>query len=261
VHISFSELKNWDFCPHYHKLVNLDKLKSFEGNHYTAFGTAMHTVCERGLLEENLNLAETFEEAFLDELRNLPKNIIEGLKRKDIEDMRVQGKTLAPLAIPALKAYFGEGYEVLSTEENLMELIKSYPEYNFKGFIDLVVKDSDGMTHIIDWKTCSWGWDAKKRSEPMITYQLTLYKHFYAQKHNVDPSKVETHFALLKRTAKKNNVEFFRVTSGKKKTNNALTLMDTALSNITKGNHPKNRLSCRGRYGNCEFLNTSHCPR
>ena len=32
----------------------------------------------------------------------------------------------------------------------------------FKGFIDLVVKTPDGKYHIIDWKTCSWGWDAQR---------------------------------------------------------------------------------------------------
>ena len=53
-HISFSELKNWDTCPFYHKLVNLDKIRSFEGNAYTAFGNAMHTVCENKLLNESL---------------------------------------------------------------------------------------------------------------------------------------------------------------------------------------------------------------
>ena len=66
----------------------------------------------------------------------------------------------------------------------------------------------------------------KKRSEPMVTYQLTLYKKFFCQKMNVDPKDVETHFALLKRTAKKNHVEFFRVTSGPRKTENALKLFE-----------------------------------
>ena len=52
-HISYSELKNWYHCPLYtHKLVNIDKLKVFEGNEYTAFGTALHSVCEDLLTEE-----------------------------------------------------------------------------------------------------------------------------------------------------------------------------------------------------------------
>ena len=73
---------------------------------------------------------------------------------------------------------------------------------------------------------------------------------------NIDPNNIETHFALLKRTAKQNNIEFFRVTSGPRKTENALKLSLKALYNIHSKNYPKNRLSCR----NCEFYKTEHCP-
>ena len=90
----------------------------------------------------------------------------------------------------------------------------------------------------------------------MVTYQLTLYKHFFAKKYDLDPANIETHFALLKRTAKKNNVEFFRVTSGKKKTENALNFLQKALYNISNKNYLKNRLSCN----RCEFYKTEHCP-
>ena len=67
---------------------------------------------------------------------------------------------------------------------------------------------------------------------------------------------VETHFALLKRTAKKDNVEIFRVTSGPRKTNNATDLLRKALLSIQNKMFIKNRLSCRG----CEFKNTKLCP-
>ena len=49
-HISFSELKNWAKCAYYHKLVNIDKLKGFVGSEHTAFGTAIHEVCEQRVL-------------------------------------------------------------------------------------------------------------------------------------------------------------------------------------------------------------------
>ena len=90
----------------------------------------------------------------------------------------------------------------------------------------------------------------------MVTYQLTFYKYFYSRKHNVDPKNIETHFALLKRTAKKNNVEIFRVTSGEKKTQNAIKLLNKALYNIGRKRYVKNRLSCTY----CEFKKTKHCP-
>jgi len=148
---------------------------------------------------------------------------------------------------------------LVEAEERLYEGIEEMTDYMFKGYIDLVIKTEDGKYHIIDWKTCSWGWDARRRADPMTTYQLTLYKHFWAKKHNVDPSMVETHFALLKRTAKKNMVEIFRVTSGKIKTDNALVLLDKAIFNIKGGNCIKNRMSCTSGYG-CEFYKTKHCP-
>ena len=42
------------------------------------------------------------------------------------------------------------------------------------------------------------------------------------------------HFALLKRTAKKDNVEIFRVTSGPRKVENATKLLTTALTHISQ---------------------------
>jgi ATP-dependent helicase/DNAse subunit B len=52
--ISFSELKNWKECPYRHKLIYIDKLPYYSGNEYTAFGTAIHEVCEKILLDETL---------------------------------------------------------------------------------------------------------------------------------------------------------------------------------------------------------------
>ena len=119
-----------------------------------------------------------------------------------------------------------------------------------------MLKTSNGKYHIIDWKSCSWGWDARRRSDPMATYQLIFYKHYYALKHGIDPDLIETHFALLKRTAKTGSkVEFFKVTSGKKRTENALKLLNQALYNINKNRCIKKRTSC----GRCEFQDTEHC--
>jgi hypothetical protein len=96
----------------------------------------------------------------------------------------------------------------------------------------------------------------EKKGDKMTTYQLTLYKKFYAQKHQVDLDDIETHFALLKRTAKKGNkVEIFRVTSGNKKIDNATEMLVNAVTNITGGRHIKNRLSC----SKCIFNKTEHC--
>ena len=252
-HISFSELKNWAFCPFYHKLTYIDKIKGFAGNEYTAFGTAIHAICENKLLNKSKNPYEEFKHEFIEEIAKLPKDL--ELNEKLILNMGSQANIIIPQIEPALKNYFKEGYEVLATEENLMEPIGD-TDYNFKGFIDAILKTPDGKIHLIDWKSCSWGWDARRRGDPLVNYQLTFYKIFYSQKHNIDLKNIETHFALLKRTAKTNNVEIFRVTSAAKKQSNAMGLLNKALFNIQKKNFIKDKRSC----ARCDFYRTEHCP-
>ena len=257
--ISFSELKIWDECAFKHKLVYLDKIKQFKGNEYTAFGKAIHDVCEKSVLGEIdrsfTTLNNFFNSEFLKEIKSLTEQKVE-LNKNLIQEMRSQAATLLPYIIPSLIDCFKE-YEVFSAEEALYEDTEE-SDFKFKGYIDLVLKTKDGKYHIIDWKTCSWGWDTKRKSDRITTYQLTLYKHFFAKKHNIDPSNIETHFALLKRTAKSNKVEIFKVSSGPKKTQNAIKLLYKALYNIKNNKHIKNRLSCTQGYG-CEFYNTPNC--
>ena len=256
-HISYSELKTWKECPWRHKLQYIDKLKGFQGNEYTAFGTTIHEVCEKVAKDELSGPAHAkllFSKRFEKEIEALPEE--HTLNEKLLGEMKTQGEELIPDIFPALKEYFGE-YEVVAAEEKLYEPIKEYveSEYNFKGFIDLVVKTKDGKYHVLDWKTCSWGWDARKKNDKLIVYQLIFYKHYLALKYGIDPKDVEAHFALLKRTAKKNRVEIFKVTSGKKRTENALKMLKNALYYINRKFYIKNRLSCKY----CSFYKTEHC--
>jgi hypothetical protein len=252
-HISFSELKTWAECPYKHKLTYIDKIKGFTGNIFTAFGTAIHSVCEHIAKEElePIDYDEHFDLAFLIELRKLD----EKPDSKIITDMRQQGKEISPSVFPQLQKHFGN-YEVFSTEEMLYESIDELKyKWHLKGFIDLVIKTEDGKYHILDWKSCSWGWDTKKRSEKLVTYQLTLYKKFFCKKHKIDPTLVETHFGLLKRTAKKDKVEIFRVSSGTRKTASATKLLTDGCRSIKAGLKVKNRNSCQ----RCDFFQTENC--
>jgi len=255
-HISFSELKNWNKCPWYHKKVHLEKIAGFVGNEYTAFGSALHLVCENKLVGQSKDPEAEFLQEFVKQIKSLKGKEVQ-LKSDLLKSMRSQAEKIIPEIDPAVQEYF-ESYEVVGTEERLYESIDFFKDadFKFKGFIDLILKTSDGKYHIVDWKSCSWGWNRDRRQDKMTTYQLTLYKYFFAKKHNIDPKDIETHFALLKRTAKKNRVEIFRVTSGPKKTENALKLLKKALYNINKENFVKNRL---GGCDRCEFYQTEHC--
>ena len=106
-----------------------------------------------------------------------------------------------------------------------------------------------------------WGnvFEKLKTQCEKIDIQHTDISHIYPKdykKHNIDLKDIETYFALLKRTAKKNHVEIFRVTSGNKKQDNALSLLNKALFNIKKKRYIKNRSAC----AKCEFHKTKECP-
>ena len=253
--ISFSELKNWKECPYRHKLIHIDKIPYFEGNEFTAFGTAIHEVCEKIVPLNRDDGFEIFKETFSRELALLSEQGKE-IDSALVLDMRAQAKNICEQILPAIKEYFGN-FEVVSVEEQILEPINEFESYgkNFKGFIDMVIKTDKNKYHIIDWKTCSWGWSRDKKSDPMTNYQLTYYKNYFSKKHNIPPKEIETCFVLLKRTAKKENVEVLRITSGLKKTENSLKVLENAVINIEKGTSIKNRLSCKY----CKFHKTEHC--
>ena len=238
----FSEC-GWRF-----RLVYKDKIPFYSSNEFTAFGTAVHATCENVLFGNNQVEPEKY---FVEQFAESRKEI-ENPNDELAEQMLSQGATILPQIQGAVKELFGD-YEVVTTEEELLEPIND--DLDFKGYIDMVLKTPDGKYHILDWKTCSWGWNAQKKSSKLMTYQLTLSKKYFCQKHNINPNNVETYFGLLKRTPKKNNVEIFRVTSGNKKTENALKSLNNFVYNVEKGLYFKNRLSCRY----CSFYKTEHC--
>ena len=92
-HISFSELKTWNECAFKHKLVYIDQIKEFLGNEYTAFGTAIHHVCEKVVLDEDTDMLCEFNTKFLEELTLLTEKKVE-IKKDLINQMRKQAKHL-----------------------------------------------------------------------------------------------------------------------------------------------------------------------
>lgn len=249
-YVSFSGIKDWKFCPNYFKITRIDKLYKFEGNVHTCFGTAVHEAAEylllnKGTKDKDYLIRET-NKKFLWSFKKLLLSLKEEAPSSLVEEMKKQGPLVLKDILPMLREKFGN-YTVVSTEEQLNLPLEEYKlnDFQFKGFIDLVIRTSDGKYHVIDWKTCSWGWDMRKKTDPMVTYQLTYYKHFFAKKSGIDLKNIETYFILLKRTAKKENVEIYRVSSGKRKTSNALNLLESAVYNIDHGNHVKNKLSCQ----------------
>jgi len=273
-HFSFSAMKDWDHCPHYFKVKRIDRLLPFEGNIHTAFGKAVHKTQEVELLSEKpgcVELDKLFLKEFEKELAHLDTKqkydiVNEPSLKKLHTDMLRQGQELAQEIIPALDAKFEDGYEVFGVEESLYEIIDFYDESEWflKGYIDLVVKTKDNRYHIIDWKVTGWGWTPRQRADAMTGYQLALYKHFFCKKYKIDPDRVDTYFVLCKRTIPKDpkeRIEFVPITTGKKKVENAINLLNTAVYNVDHGNHMKKRTNCwKGKNTKCSLYKTKLCP-
>jgi hypothetical protein len=264
-HISFSAWRDWHFCPFKYKITRVDKVSSFQGNEYSTFGTAVHDTAEQILIKENMQsmgIKDTgdfdplvfFKKSFKKEIESLPPEQKEKIQPETILKMKKQGEEIIPLILPELKKYFGS-YTLFKTEYELRQRVIKHEDWDFYGFIDLILKTDDGKYHIIDWKTCSWGWDTKKRTSKEYTYQLTYYKYFLSQQLGIDRDKIETYFALLKRTAKKDKIEIFKVSSGEKKISNALTILDNCVINVKKKNFVKNKINC----SQCEYNKTIYC--
>ena len=100
-HISYSELKTWAECPWKHNLVYLQGIKGFTGNLYTAFGTAIHSVCEniaKGLLTEDADREDFFDESFDQELAKL--DLDDEVQEVALKEFRRNARLIMPLVFP-----------------------------------------------------------------------------------------------------------------------------------------------------------------
>lgn len=277
-HISYSGLTRYLFCPYSYKIRYIDGIKS-EGSIFTAFGQSIHATCQNLLLKKITDSKKFFSENFESEIKKLSESYVNNIlfpkdKREKalnitLQDMKNKGPVLSDLAVKSLQQKFGD-YEVVSVEEEIREPITTYDhaDFDFNGFIDLIIKTKDGKYHIIDWKTTSWGWLAEKKTDKLTTYQLTYYKHFYTLINNLDRENTHTWFALIKRTAfkkdkktklevpKDNVIEFVSVSNGTRKINNSLNVLNNVVYNIDHKRFIKNKTNC----SKCEWNKTKWCP-
>lgn len=232
--LSWTSIRTFEECPRKFKLRNLDKIPHNRFSEFTAFGSAVHQI-----LEINREASE-FKNVFADVLTKeiAAKFFIEWYhsnKTIDIKEFRMfdsrlvqtmfnQGEPLVHAAREELEKKFGK-FEVVWVE-------RGFDVDDVHGFVDLVLKTQNGRYHIIDYKTTSWGWNIDKQRDPLTTYQLSLYKHFLAKQENIDPRFVETYFLILKRNSGK--AEILRMSSGEKKKNNMLQMVEKVRFNVNK---------------------------
>jgi len=163
--ISFSYLQSNAFD---YLINNILKLREF--SYATNIGTEVHNLAEELVKGKDVDVRK--------ELKPFKENIIKILEdvRKDYPDLV---ETEKQINVPISK------------------MISSDSELNFKGFIDLILKNDKGEYLILDWKT-----DKKTSNSSKHKQQLEAYKKAYAIEENVplDKIKVAIGFVGLRET-------------------------------------------------------------
>ena len=259
-HISYSEIACWLECNFRHMLKYLESIDLDGPSIHTEFGQVVHDVLEEFLktrVVPDLELArQSLTERFT--------AINESPAPREWHD--VIPTVMAE--IPGFMDVTFPGWEFIASEQELLELIPNETK-TFKGYIDGVIrvpkkarKGSKTTTlppvfeyWIIDWKTCSYFWNAEKRQDFKKQLQLVLYKHFYAKKFGIDPDLIRCGFVLLSRTGK-TKCQFVPVSVGPKTAKRGEEIMMRMLGSVRKGFFPKNRDSCKY----CLYHKTQYCP-
>lgn len=276
-HVSFSELRLFNECPWKWVLVKVFGLSSFDRSFQMDFGKAAHSGMEtlyhpstlhdvKASTDHALSLYDTAL-AELDQIGMHPSDRTEAFRIREFLPRFYEDC----LACPEL-----QGIKTLRSELQLMEKIERNDglAIKFKGFIDITfVKQLKRKTviYIADFKTCQWGWPAKKLQDIEIISQILLYKHFFCKMTGADPKNVSVAFIFLKKRPKDGDltVSVCKISAGPKATQHALDYLQNTITKMHAYSYNQNFDSCKRswvdqetkeeRVVTCPFLGSPDC--
>ena len=255
-HVSFSEIRTWKECGWRHKLQHVDQINLGKPGPLMDFGTAVHAACENYLRTKIMDASVATDMIISVWEKNKE---LEGFEPETTPKFVKEALNILSEVPEWLEKTF-PGWEFIDAEHYLYEQIVGHP-HAFKGFIDCIIavpgKKNKKAVWIIDFKTTSWGWDRRKKTDDMIKSQIVLYKNYWSTKTQTDPKTIKCGFVLLKRTAKAgNHCELITVSVGDVTTKRSLKIVNNMISSVKKGIAIKNKTSCTY----CEYRETEHCP-
>jgi RecB family exonuclease len=270
---SFAQGCQWKW-----KLDYLEDRRSHEEALELDFGSAMHDTLEDFFSRTAPCTEQQAQEFFEKKLRSLYSRHLEKYT-PDKKGNKPGEKDIVELvkSAHAILAYIKQlpelvGIEVVHNEYKLFESMDRVDgvDMKFKGYIDIVLKGKDKLGRtilwIVDFKTCSWGWDREKRDDRWRHYQLFLYKYYLCKKHNIDPKHVRTAFVLLKKRPSKGAtpVEWFAISAGPVSVQRALEALSTNVTEMIErekdNSFQKDRKKCHEYGRTCPYFDTPLCP-
>jgi len=267
--VSYSQYSMYKQCPHMWNLNYAKGLKVSTSSIYTVFGTAIHesiqnylkVLFEEGSKEaDNINLSEYFE-----------NRLIEIYKEESTKDGHFSSPTqlyeFYEDAVGILKAFSSERSNIFNKKNKkligievpiLNPILSNLPNIKIKGFIDLVIQDTEEDTYTIyDIKTSTRGWSKEKEDQIKIN-QILLYKRYFSEIYNIPENKINVEFFIVRRKLSKNlkfnisRIQRFTPPNGKKRVQEAVTDFQSFVTEVfdQEGNYLdkeyfKNTNSCK----------------
>ena len=270
-HVSYSEVRQWKECPWRHKLLYLDKLRTFEESPHLHYGTIIHDACERYLKTKELKIEEAQSKIKVawDEHGFDSEDFIQlQTQRAELQGWKYKHSNLkdwlqwAEASIKSVPDFLDQtfpNWQIVSAEEPLyesMELIDT----KFKGYIDCIIKipyKNDYKYWVLDWKTSNGrGWSLDKQRDFKTQAQVILYKHFWGTKNNIPLKNIQCGFILLKKLKTVGKpCQLVKVSSGPKNLEKSRKMVRSMIKAVEKKFFLKNRDSCMF----CEFKGTEFC--
>jgi hypothetical protein len=115
---------------------------------------------------------------------------------------------------------------------------------------------------IADLKTTRSVWSFNRYLDDVKRHQLSLYKAYYAKKHDIDPTDIDVCFIALEKTpTSKEPIQFLQEHAGIDRMKKSETVVRNTLKLLDEGVFPKNLKSCYDEKTTiaCPFYKTEHC--
>ncbi len=252
-------------CTWRHDLKHVKKIDLDKRGVATIIGTAFHSC-----VEARANGLEPDRAKILERVKEELERVTDPKEREkfDAEANVERAIVMSVEAMEFLRAKFPE-WKLVKTEQDLYEAIElgeaKHPDTAFKGFIDLIIevpgkKPTDPtVIWVIDWKTASRPWNKEKLMDPKVTYQLSLYKNFWAKKSGIDINRIKCAYIVVVKSAKAGKLcSFIPVSVGPTTSSRTLTVLNNFVGSVKRGMKIKNKSQKNCMW--CEYKGTVHCP-
>ncbi len=256
-------MSDWMQCSWRHKLKHVLKIDLDRRGVATIIGKAFHSAIEARVKELEPD-REAIKKEVLEELERVTDP--EEKAKFDVDANIERAILMSVEALEFLNAKF-PGWKLHKAEEDLYEIMllqeAQHGDVSFKGFIDLIIEIPDkkhGTSFwIIDWKTASRPWGKDKLMDPKVTYQLSLYKNFWAAKHGIPHERIKCGYIIAVKSAKPGKLcNLIPVSVGPTTSKRTLTVLNNFVHSVKKGMAIKNKSDKNCKW--CEYKGTKWCP-